>query len=360
MSGPTRAALGAVLLSLALPAVASAATKAVSAGPPLKKPPAGVPRDSDDNAFFPSSVKIHAGDRLRFTIAGFHAINFVKKHGPAPGLAQPFDGPPVSGATDQAGAPFWFNGQPQVALNPSIVTGTKSPTTYDGSQDIGSGAPLQGAPKPWVVRFPKTGRFTFYCPIHPGMKGTVAVVPKGRPVPSAAADAARAKRQLAKALRDVKRLDRRKPPRGDVVEAGPDHRDATLYRFTPAKKTVTAGTTLTLTMSRGTYETHTFTFADDAKSLQTLAKGFIGPLPGTGTSGPPTIGFDPVALYPSDPQLTEDGKVHGNGFVNTGALDSDRASPMPLSAKVTFSTPGTYHYICLIHPEMKGEVVVTP
>lgn len=360
MHGPIRMALGAALLALALPAAAGAATRSVSAGPPVKHRPPGVPSGVDDNAFFPTRVNINAGDALRFTIVGFHSINFVKKGEAAPPLVMPFSGPAVSDVKDAAGQPFWFNGRPQLMLNPGIVDGTKSPTSYDGNQDVSSGAPLRGAPKPWVVRFPKTGRFTFYCPIHPGMKGTVTVVPKGRRIPSAATDAARVRAQLRRAFTEIKRLDRREPPRGDTVVAGPDRRDVTLYRFTPAKKTIKVGTTLALTMTPGTRETHTFTFANDPKSLQQLVKSFIGPLPGSGANGPPTIGLDARAIYPSDPTLVEDGKVHGNGFVNTGGLDADRATPLPLSAKVTFTAPGTYHYICVIHPEMKGEVVVTP
>jgi len=33
---------------------------------------------------------------------------------------------------------------------------------------------------------------------------------------------------------------------------------------------------------------------------------------------------------------------------------------LPTSRKVTFTTPGTYSYICLIHPFMTGRVTVTP
>ena len=53
-----------------------------------------------------------------------------------------------------------------------------------------------------------------------------------------------------------------------------------------------------------------------------------------------------------------DGTSHGNGYLNTGILDRDAATPSPGSAQVTFSKAGTYNYICLIHPDMKGSIVV--
>jgi len=66
----SRSAFAVVLLSLAIPGAASAATTGVFAGPPLKKTPAGVPKDGDINQFFPGSVRVHAGDSVKFTIAG--------------------------------------------------------------------------------------------------------------------------------------------------------------------------------------------------------------------------------------------------------------------------------------------------
>jgi plastocyanin len=33
---------------------------------------------------------------------------------------------------------------------------------------------------------------------------------------------------------------------------------------------------------------------------------------------------------------------------------------LPPSGKITFTAPGTYKFICLIHPFMHGTVVVTP
>ncbi len=82
--------------------------------------------------------------------------------------------------------------------------------------------------------------------------------------------------------------------------------------------------------------------------------------PTPGPSGPPTLVFNPVDAFPSDvPALPAyDGTGHGNGFLSTGVLDRDAATPSGPSAQVTFSKAGTYDYICLIHPFMKGQIVV--
>jgi plastocyanin len=41
-------------------------------------------------------------------------------------------------------------------------------------------------------------------------------------------------------------------------------------------------------------------------------------------------------------------------------LDSIAASPLPRSTAITFTRPGTYEYICIIHgKDMKGTVTVT-
>ena len=50
--------------------------------------------------------------------------------------------------------------------------------------------------------------------------------------------------------------------------------------------------------------------------------------------------------------------THGNGFWNSGALDSNSKSPLPANASLKFDTAGTYTFYCLIHPFMRGTVTV--
>jgi plastocyanin len=360
MGGRGVAAGVAVLVgALASAGGAAAATKTVVAGPPVAKAPKGVPRDADVNLFYRKTVTIHAGDRVRWRINGFHTVTFPAKGDKPPGLALPDRARPVAGVNDAAGKPFWFNGQPSVLFNPAVAfpAGGRS---YTGSQLTGSGAPLgAGAPKPFTLRFPKTGTYRYYCAIHlgdPSMQGTVRVVPRSRRIPSAAADRRAAAKEFAASLRQVKRDDK-VTVSGDVVRAGVDSPRSTLLRFVPAQKTVKVGQSLTFQMSPRTNEVHTVTFGSEA-DLKPLVDGFIAPIPGT-----QSLQLNPQAAYPSDPPPTLPPltpALHGNGFLNTGILDRVAASPNPAEMRVTFGQAGTYRYICIIHPQMVGQITVTP
>src|SRR4051794_30534116 len=355
----TKLALATALCGLALPSAAGAATKTVFTGPPLRKPPAGLPKDGGINQFFPQSVKVAAGDAVKFQIVGCPAV-VVSAPGGAPKFVIDDATRKVAGVKDAAGADFWFNGQAQPIANPGVFFGVKSGAAFTG-KPVGSGFPAgPGAPKPWSVRFPKAGTYEMSCPLFAGMKGTITVVGKGRPVPSAKADAARVKAQLRTAIARVEKLDAQAAPGGDAITAGPDARTGEiLYRFTPAKKTVAVGRPIELTMGDGTREFHTFTFFTDAKATKTLAQNALAPLPGTGKTGPPVMGIDPLAALRSEAAgtaLVDDNATHGNGYVNTGLLDTDPESAWPSKDTITFTKPGTYKYICLLPPEMSGEV----
>jgi plastocyanin len=77
----------------------------------------------------------------------------------------------------------------------------------------------------------------------------------------------------------------------------------------------------------------------------------------------------PFLVYGSDPprSYVHDGRNHGNGTL-IGALTDDRPGTcygcsrglaLPGRTRITFTRPGTYRYVCLLHaPAMSGVVVV--
>ena len=338
--------------ALLLPAAASqAATKDMYAGTPPKGLLKGVPGYASDNAFYPKRTTIHTGDKVSFKIVGFHNVLYAPKGTTPPALFVPNPAAPVSGAKDAAGADFWFNGLPSVGPNPEVVAPAGG-KTIDGSKLVGSGVPLAGPPKPFIVRFPKKGTYTVLCSIHPGMKGKVVVKGKRARVPSARQDAKRIKAQKKAAARLAKRLVAGNGvPKGNTVLAGNDRKDVVTLAFFPGTKSVKVGESVNFKLSKGTSEIHNVAFAPQDYAKQ-LAQMFLGP-----------AGVDPISLYPSQPpgtQLAVDGVVHGNGYVNTGVLDDEAATPNPSSSTVTFTKPGTYDYYCIVHgAEMKGRIKVT-
>lgn len=350
----SRAALAAAaVLILAAPAGASAATKTVDMGTPPSAAKAAQKAGVDFDAFFPSVATIHAGDSVKFAPVGFHTVQFPKKGTSPAGLVAPAG--TVSGATDAAGAPFWFNGLPQLGFNPALLkSGFGKSFTYTGAKAVGSGLPLQNKPKPMKVKFPKAGTYTYFCNVHPGMKGTVRVVGKSKPVPSAAADKASVKKQLAAAFKAAKPLGATKAPANSVVVGPQGKGGVAFFGFAPSKLTVPVGTTVSFAMPSRSFEAHTVTFGPG--NPQSQPTSYLGQLAASFNSP----AFDPRATYPSEAPgtvATLTPALHGNGFWNAGILDTAPATPLPNSGKVTFGQAGTYDYYCMIHPFMHGQVV---
>jgi plastocyanin len=333
---------------LALPAAAAANTKTVFASPPPKAlKQLNKLYDADANNFFIHKVTINQGDSVKFVNVGFHNVDFPAKHGkPLPLLVT---GTIATGINDAAGNPFWFNGHvPNLNLNTVLLRPTNT-ATYDGTQRVVSGLPPV-QPKPLKVTFTKVGKYTYFCDIHPGMTGQVVVLPKKSKAPTAKQDAKALAKQVADALATAKRLSKIKPPKNNVSlgSAGPNGVED--FAMFPKKLTVKSGTVVKFSMTKQSLEVHSATFADSASFLTNLAKGFETPA------------FPAEGVYPSDPvqPIALDTTSHSNGFGNTGLLDAVKATPLPTSGQVKFTAPGTYNFICLIHPFMQGQVVVKP
>jgi plastocyanin len=348
----------AALLACGWASSASAATKTVDVGGPGFK---GAPTNLEALAFLRQTVSVHVGDSVNFRLRPglIHTVTFVP-----PGQSPPhFDGldptHPLAGVKDAAGMPFWFNGQPRPIINPVAAFPTPG-HTVTGRAYVNSGTPANPAKgEAYPLKFAKTGTFKFICVVHPGMTGYVKVLPRSARIPTAAQDAAAAKRELATIVRQA--TTKAKAPVGagrvDVGRTGPRFSISAMF---PGKTTVKAGQTVTFTMAgQSRLEIHTVTFGPPTVTTA-IENSFVTPLPNA--MGPPTLTVNPLAAFPSDPPpklAPYTGANHGNGFLNSGILDNDPATPPPGSTTVTFAKPGTYHFECVIHAHMDGTMVVT-
>lgn len=136
-----------------------------------------------------------------------------------------------------------------------------------------------------------------------------------------------------------------------LVTAGFGDRNGAANIFAPQVVEIYTGDTVTWTIG-GALEPHTISFGPRAL-LDKLAAGIITPVPQK--AGPPLIAFNPQAALP-----TMGHTYGGTGFANSGLLDGKGKT-----WSLTFTTPGTYHYFCLIHyipgqpaQSMGGEVIV--
>ena len=345
-----------LLGALLLPAAADAATKPVFRGPPPKGQLKGVKGPAFDSSFYPNRITLRAGDKIKLTTLGFGDTIFVPKGQKAPGFAIPNPDAPVTGAKDAAGDDMWFNGQPAFAPNPAVIMPSGG-NVIDGSKVVGSGLALDGPPKPWVVTFPKAGKFVLRSGLQPGVTLTVDVKKRAKAATSQAgggataetADQARIRRQLRANAKLANRLLKYKGPKGNVVRAGNDAKGVATIAFFPAKKTVKVGDTVKFAMSSHSIETHNVAFGPKPY-LDEHAKSFFGPV------------FEPFVTFRSEAPGTPisfDGANHGNGYVNTGVLDANPVTAFPKSERVTFTKAGTYAYYCAVHGnDMAGKIVV--
>lgn len=346
----------ALLTALAVTSAAEAATKTVYAGPPFEKRPTGAPEFLDLNGFYRERVSVHVGDTVSWQFRGFHTVTFAGAQD-APPFVVPDPANPYRGLNDAAGAPFWFNGQPSLVLNPRAAAPSGGRAT-NGSAFRNSGLPpMEGRPKPYRLKFNRAGNFRYLCLVHPGMAGAVKVVSKRRAVPGARVDKAAALSEATRHVRHARRLAGFKPD-GERVVAGHDRGAVSLFAFFPRDKSVKVGDTVEFGIDSRT-EIHNVAFGPRAYRKR-LADGIITPRP-SASPGPPALQLSPLIFLPSDPPPVlppSTGTNHGNGFLNTGALDTDNDSPNPPSSRITFTKAGTYQYECLIHPGMIGKINV--
>jgi plastocyanin len=336
------------LAALALPGAAHATTYTVQVGGP-----APAVEEADLQAYYPRTTQVHVGDQVEFGFAGFHTVTFL------PGASRTKDIVPLpiiepTGAgtypltNDAAGNPFWWGGAaPILGFNPDVAAPTAS-TTVDGTQLVGSGLPSGPT---FTVTFAKAGSFAFYCALHPHQRGLVKVLPAKRSLPSPDAQAAKGQAQLAADQANAVALDAKvdaRPPTSKTVLVGRGTKELSLLGFYPHELHAHVGQTVTFKWASEN-EVHNVVFGPQPL-LDSLRASLFGAF------------VDPVGGLPSEPPgsgtpvLTPD--LHGNGFLNSGLLPDSSPGWGP-GFKVTFARAGTYHFECLIHDGMVGDVVVS-
>lgn len=131
-----------------------------------------------------------------------------------------------------------------------------------------------------------------------------------------------------------------------LVGAGQDV--VAINAFFPASVRVRVGDTVTWKI--GSDEPHTATFLSGAPVPP-------DPIPVPG-GGPTDIMFNPIAFFASRLPDAPVEMYSGADYRNSGFLSNGKIIPPNESYSLTFDTPGTYKYNCLLHPTMVGEVVV--
>lgn len=299
------------------------------------------------NAFFPRHLTVNAGDTVNWVWRGFHTVTFnagnpplqLISPGPAPG--------------ELTFGPALFNYPP----------GPVPSGPYDGTQQISAGVPLEGAEDYiFSLTFTRTGIFPYECTVHPGMQGSVEVLPAGAQLAETPAQAqARGQAELQQALAGLKAAilpgvrESRTPGPGGVtihsLAAGVSFAGGmSALQFIPSELHVRRGDVV-VWFGADPFEIHTVTFLSGAATPAEIEVR-------------PQAGGPPLVVFPARVASPVGGTTYtGQGYLNSGIFGAGGSFVLTIDAP-----PGTYEYLCLIHsgavaeetgsPPMKGRIVV--
>lgn len=344
------------VLALASAAPAGAATWQSWLGEPGRAP-VSAPKGATLNMFFPRVIKIHAGDKIRYSTHAFHTASYLGSSSRGPNAFPDPGGAKYSGITDATGAPFWFNGLPKFIYNPEVFGPVGTPLVTRGAvHSTGAVFPTTGSTGSATLTFPQVGTFKMYCQIHPGMVQTVVVKPRKAKADGKVAVKTRIAKESSAGFAKAQALANTPVPPNTVL-AGVGG-TTTLLAFLPATLTVPAGTTVNF-LNMAPSEIHNEAWGPQSWIDPFMQQTDLLPV----APGAPNQ-TAPVLIYGSEiGQPTYTGSNHGNGFLATGLTDDQPGDPpngLPQARSVTFTKPGTYKFYCLIHgPDMSGEIVVT-
>ncbi len=352
-------------------------------------------------AYYPSVVRVHAGDTVVFHEVGDGEPHTVTLGTLANAAVAGFEkltprqrqqAPPASLLRLDAKVPFLFPRGPGDAIQSAAnrcflnsgVPSSKAPCAkvaqpdFTGKQAYYNSGWLasKGTFTVHLSSAAAPGTYRFICALHrEGMTGKIVVVPSGTAVPSPSAQFAAGQRQLAMTetkLAPAVRAERQgklpipglKLPGKTVVLAGsgsPAVNEASIDEFGPKVIKVPVGGSVTWYLLGG----HTITFHASKSENDIRATAPDGSvhlnMKALVPANSPGEPHGPSSNGPSKGPLTfkvvAATRWNGRGFLNSG-LFLNSQPPRFEGYKITFSRAGTYKFICTVHDDMKGTVIV--
>jgi plastocyanin len=262
--------------------------------------------------FRPQSVIIHEGDTVKWTnpYGEIHTVSFYPAGQPLPNLI--------------------VNGD----INPDIALGS-GPTTLDPKKASNSGVMLED--DVYSLTFPTSGIYSYFCFIHPGMVGTIQVVPAGSNAASTQSNITnQAKADLDAGIAAGQASVAATKPTSfknangsttyeNLIPANVQGGLVNMYQFVDPSMNIKVGDTVKWV--NNTDVPHTVTFG-----IEKAGPDFKGPF--VPTTAPAGSTYD------------------GSTLVNSGIYSADFPGAVGPTFSLTFTKAGTYAYICLLHADL--------
>lgn len=337
--------------------------------------------------YFPRELQVHPGDTVEFafadngvphTASGGRALNELFDLIESTGFDLQGDAPPPPEVDEAFSAiPFVFPDDPTAPLNQGAAqacVAEAEPLPVEEPCEIQEGR-FSGVQQLWSTGFVPPGEtftmeiasdaaagdYTFMCLVHgPAMTMELSVVDADTEVPSAEEVEEATATELEEAFETLRPMaeeirastDPTAAPAGGISEDLPYESIVSVF---PDNLEIAAGEAVTWQIAGP----HTVSFGapESARPIIMVAADGTVQINGEGAAPAGWAGPPPPPDGPPDPSapppVVDAGSYSGEGYHNSSLLFG------PLGYRLTFDTPGTYEYICVVHPDMEGTVTVT-
>ena len=339
-------------------------------------------------AYFPDKLSVHPGDTIVYhsvfsgephsvtfgdivedAITGFQSLTPEQQEGaapPPPEVEAAFalipamlpDGP--GDANQTSVNPCFVAGGEEVPTDPAVQCPVTEPAPFTGSETFYNSGFLPDG-ETFFVEIAEDiapGKYLAFCTLHfTEMISEVNVVPADEPIPSPEEVAALGQEQLdtfaAEMAPVVEEAKATATPGHVHAGVGSEEVSKVLANdYVPVDIQATVGEPVTWTINGP----HTVSFNPPESARTLLVQGDDGgyhlveeALAPAGFEPPPPSTVEPPPDAPPPP--VDGGTWDGTGFFSSGFMFGGDFT-------LAITTPGTYDYVCLIHPEMEGTVTV--